>query len=199
MNIDQLQEVWATQHVTGNRTNVPQLVGQLRHEARQRSRRVLRITAIATFIMGVGLAIGLAAHLTGIRTFSAVTLATFLTGTLLNVGVVVFTARVHRRVHREYLEMGETLADSLRGSLIAIECQIRDCAVAGCALAVISLVQVAATYVHYATSHLPFIGLVANAVLTLLFAAGIAATLRHYVRTKLIPQRDELRREVAEL
>lgn len=198
MDLDQLQKAWTAQGVAGGGVDAAQLRRELAREVRQRSRRILRIIAVATFVFAVGWAVGLAAHFTGIKPFNAVTLTTFVAASLFDLGFLVLAARALRRMRREAASMGETVGESLQSSRRAVEWQMRDCALFGYGLAAVFVGSVATTLLRYGTDDLPGRGLVANLVLTTLFVGGIAFTLRRYYREKLIPRREQLQRELVE-
>lgn len=198
MDLDQLQNAWTSQSVAGGGIDAAQLRRELAREVRQRSRRILRIIAVATFVFVVGWAVALAAHFTGIKPFNPVTLTTFGAAMLFDLGFLVLAGRALRRMRREAASMGETVADSLQSSRRAVEWQMRDCVLFGYGLAAVFVGGVATALVHYGAGDLPGRGLLANLVLASLFVGGIAVTLRRYYRENLVPRRAQLQRELAD-
>jgi hypothetical protein len=102
-------------------------------------------------------------------------------------------------MQREALSMGETLADSLRSSLRAVDWQLQDCVRFGYAVGILLLSGIVLAIVKTTTGSLPLHGLIAEIAVSLAAGAGVGATVRNHYRKKLVPRRDELRRELAEL
>jgi hypothetical protein len=199
MNFDELQKTWARQTITGERVNAREVRERLAHEVRQRGRAIRRIIGVAAFLFVTGWAVGIAAHFTGIQRFNRVTLTTFVIASLFDLAFLALGVRAMRRMQREAIGMGETLADSLRVSLRAVELQMRDCALLGYGLGLALVLDVGMTLVRYFTGNLPRVGAIAGVVLTTGLVAAIGVTLRRYYRGKLVPRREELTREVADL
>lgn len=199
MNFEELQKAWAQQRSTGEVIDTAKLRDGLASEVRARSRRILRVIGVAIFVFAIGWGVALAAHFTGIKPFNAVTLTTFVVGSLFDLALLGLALRALRRMHQEALGMGDTLADALRTSHRAVELQLRDCTLFGYALTVVFVLGLGTTLVHYATGNLPRVGALANVALIVAFVAGIGATLRRYYRKDLLPRREQLQRDLAEL
>lgn len=199
MNFDELQQAWARQSVAAPAPNTTQLRDLLGREVRQRHRGVRRIIGVATFVFVTAWGVGLTAHFTGIKPFNLVTLTTFLVASGFDLGCLVVALRTLRAMRAEALGMGDTLIAAQQASLRAVERQIRDCRFFGSALALGVLGNLAMTTVHFLTGNTPRIGMVANIAFTLVFALGVAVTLRRYYRDQLLPRRAALQRELAEL
>ena len=95
--------------------------------------------------------------------------------------------------------MGQSLVDAVRGSLRALEWQLRDCHRFGYGVAFALLASLGFVFWKYSSGELPLRGLVATVVIDLVFTAGLALTVRRYTERSLKPRREELRQQLQEL
>jgi hypothetical protein len=199
MNFEELEKTWARQTVRGAPLPTPTLRDALVSEVQQRSRGIRRLMGVAAFAFATGWAVALVAHVTGIKPLNGVALLGFVV--LSAFELTCFGAALHslRRMQREALSMGETLADSLRSSLRAVDWQLQDCVRFGYAVGILLLSGIVLAIVKTTTGSLPLHGLIAEIAVSLAAGAGVGATVRNHYRKKLVPRRDELRRELAEL
>lgn len=199
MNLDDLQNAWSQQTVAGPRVDAAALRAALAREVRHRGRRTLRIIGVAAFVFIVGSAVMLTAHFTGIKPFTGLSFTGFVIASLFDLTCFVLALRAHRRIRRMAVSMGETLADALQSSLRAVEWQMRDCVLLGYSFVIAGTWSILFSLVRYFSGDTPLRALVASLGLTALLVPAIALTLRRYYRGQLMPRREELQRELAEL
>jgi len=104
-----------------------------------------------------------------------------------------------QRNRREEERMGQSLVDAVRGSLRALEWQLRDCYRLAYGVAFALLSSLGFVFWKYSSGELPLRGLVASVVVNLVFTAGLAVTVRRYMERSLKPRREELRQQLQEL
>jgi hypothetical protein len=199
MNFEELEKTWAQQTVRAAPLPAPELRNALVSEVRQRSHGIRRIMSVAAFAFVTSWAVALGAHFTGIKPLTGVALLGF--GVLSAFELTCFGAafRSLRRMQREALSMGETLAESLRSSLRSVDWQMQDCIRFGYAMGIVLLSGVVLSIAKTMIGSLPPHGLIAEIAFSLAAGVGVGATIRNYYRKKLVPRRDELQRELAEL
>ena len=199
MNFDELQNQWSQQTVSGRPIEAQRLRSSLADEIRQRSQSIRRLIRFGLFIAAVGWSVTLVAHFTGIKPLNTVTLTTFLGATLLDFVCLRLAFQALRQMQSDAVNMGETLADSLRISLRSIEAQMRNCRHLAYGLLIAFAVALATNVIHYDTGNTPLRGFVASLTLTFCFSVAIGLTLRRYYQEKLRPRRAELAGMVADL
>jgi hypothetical protein len=197
MTIDELQKSWSQQNVRGPRVDSAALRAELGREAHRRCRAVLRLIGVAGFVFVTGWIMAFTAHVTGIKPFTPVTLATFAAASLFDLACLGFAVRALRRMRREALAMGATLADALHASIRAVECQLTDCRIFGYGLALGLVGELALTFVRLETANTTTRAAVANVMVTTVILVAVALTLRRYYRDQLLPRRAELRQRLA--
>jgi hypothetical protein len=116
-----------------------------------------------------------------------------------DLGCLVVAARALRRMRQEELSLGATLTAALQVSLNAVERQMRDCRLFGCALAIEAACEIGGAWLFYLTGNLPRHGFLTKLALATVVVTAIAATLRRYYRHQLRPRLAELRRQIAEV
>ena len=199
MNFEELQLTWSRQLVVGQPVSAELVQRVLVQEVRQRSRRVRRIMGVAAFVFITGWATALVMHYTGIKPFTPLALGYFAAVTCLDFAFFYFAFRSLQQNRAEQTRMGGSLRDALHGSLRAVERQRADCRLLGYGVVVALIVSVSFMGWKYHAGEFPLRGLVTGLVLDLAFAAGLAVTLRRYLRRELTPRHAELRQQIMEL
>lgn len=199
MNFDELQKTWAKQSVAGTHLATAELPRRLEAEVRQRSRKILRVIGVAAFVFAVAWVTAIAAHVTGILRFTPVSFTAFLIVTGLDVVFLIGGVRAYRRMKHEAASMSATLREATRSSLRAVTWQMRDCVLFGYALALAVLTQAGVSVVRYGLGDARGGMALANVGFMAVVAFAVALRLRRYYRTELVPRRNELTRELAEL
>ena len=199
MNFEELESTWSRQLVVGQRVSVEMIQHVLVQEVRQRSRRVWRIMAVAAFVFVTGWATALVMHYTGIKPFTPINLASLLAATFADLIFFYFAFRTLHQNRDEQTRMGGSLFDAVRGSLGAVERQMRDCRLLAYGASLALLGSVLFMGWKFSTGEFPLRGLIAGTVLDLAFAVGLAVTLRRYYRDRLQPRCEELQQQITDL
>ena len=199
MNFEELETAWSRQLVVGQPISAEMVQHTLVSEVRHRRRRVRRIIGVAAFMFITGWAVALVTHYTGIKPFTAPNLAYFAAVTAFD--LVFFSLAFHslQENRREEARMGESLLDAVRGSIRAVEWQIRDCRRLAYGVGVGLLGSLGFAFWKYAVGEFPARGLIATVIVNLAFAIGLAFTVRRYYVNNLSPRRQELRQQLNEL
>jgi hypothetical protein len=199
MNFEELENTWTRQLVVGQPMSAELVRTTLVGEVRRRSRRVRRIIGVAAFVFVTGWTTALITHYTGIKPFTRLNLTYLAAVTCFDFLFFVLAFRSLRRNRREEERMGDSLIDAVRGSLRAVEWQLRDCRLLAYGAAAASLGSVGFVFWKYASGELPVRGLIATVVIDVIFTVAFALTLRRYYERNLKPRREELRQQLREL
>lgn len=199
MNFKDLENAWAGQSPAGQTPPVEELRQHLVDEIAQRRRRVSRVLAVITFVFVTGLAVEIVAHYTAIKAFNPVTFTASLVRAAFYCGALAVAVRSVRRMEREAAAMGGSVSACVRGSLGALEWQMRDCRLLLWALPVWLAGSALLMTANYFSGDLPGRGAAVGIAMSIVFAGAIAATVGRYYRRELSPRRDDLRGQLAAL
>jgi membrane protein implicated in regulation of membrane protease activity len=199
MNFEDLASTWSRQLVVGQRISADLVQRALVQEVRQRSRRVRRIIGVAAFVFVVGWGTALVTHYTGIKPFTPLNLAYLVAVTVVDAVFFYYAFRSLQQNRDEQGRMGSSLIAAVRGSLGAVERQMRDCRRLGYGAVVALGGSMSFMAWKYFAGEFPLRGLVTGTVLDFALAIGLALTLRRYYQRELRPRRDELLRQIEDL
>lgn len=199
MNFEELETAWSRQLVVGQPISAEMVQHALVQEVRHRRRRVRRIIGVAAFVFITGWAVVLVTHYTGIKPLTAPNLAYFGAVTAFDLVFFFLAFRSLQQNRREQRRMAESLLDAVRGSLRAVDWQIRDCRWLAYGVGVGLLASLSFAFWKYSTGEFPARGLVASVIVNLTFTIGLAFTVRRYYARNLAPRREELRQQLDQL
>jgi hypothetical protein len=199
MNFEELETAWSRQLVVGQPISAEMVQHTLVREVRHRRRRVRRIIGVAAFVFITGWAVVLVTHYTGIKPLTAPNLAYFAAVTAFDLVFFFLAFRSLQQNRREEARMGESLVDAVRGSLSAVDWQIRDCRRLAYGVGVALLASLSFAFWKYSAGEFPARGLVASVIVNLTFTIGLAFTVRRYYAKNLAPRREELRQQLDQL
>lgn len=199
MNFEELETAWSRQLVVGQPISAEMVQYTLVREVRHRRRRVRRIIGVGAFMFITGWAVALATHYTDIKPFTASNLAYLAAVTAFDLVFFSLAFRSLQQNRREEARMGESLLDAVRGSICAVEWQIRDCRWLAYGAGIALFGSLTFAFWKYTAGEFPARGLVAAVIVNLAFAIGLTFTLRRYYANNLAPRQKELRQQLDEL
>jgi hypothetical protein len=199
MNLEELEMTWARQLVVGQPIPAELVQHTLVSEVRRRSGRIRRIIGIAAFAFLTGWAVALVAHYTGIKPLTPLNLTYFAAVTCFDLLFFFLAFRSLRRNRLEQERMGQSLVDAVRGSLRAVEWQLRDCRLLRTGVAFALIGSLGFVFWKHAAGEFPLRAVIATVVFDLIFAFGLLLTVRRYATLKLKPRQQELEQQLSAL
>jgi hypothetical protein len=193
MNFETLEKAWGKQTVTAAAVPVETVIVRLKGEVQSARRRFRGAMVMAVGLLLLGWAVTLAAHVTGIKTITALGFIAQVVGSALYVALLL-RARYSDQVAREEIaQMGGTLRASIAATLRTVELQIQNARLAANAIPLVVAITAWLYLAKYFAGEFPDFGVVWGTAATAVLGLLIGAAIWHRYRTQLAPRRAELR------
>src|SRR5262245_51655409 len=126
MNFEALESAWQKQSVSGSGEPTEQIAARMKREVAIARRRIRGGIALAAFVLFIGWAVTITAHITSIKLLTPVALLGQVVNVILFVLFFIRAFRSARAVRMEMETMGGTLRESVGATLRTVELQIQN-------------------------------------------------------------------------
>jgi threonine/homoserine/homoserine lactone efflux protein len=191
MTLDELENVWEKQAVSGRPPTATALL-ELQQEVAAARRRFQGMIVLAIGLFVLGWTVALVAHGLGIKRLTPIGLVAQIIASgfyLLWCGLAVQSKRA---TQHELDAMGQSTVESLKASLRTIDLQIRNYRIAMWALPGALVATTIISWAKYVSGDLPLLGVYANIIFVTVFAGIVGLAMIRRYRQELLRRKRQI-------
>lgn len=192
MNLSALEQAWDKQTVAIASSPPAAVIARLKAEVRSAERRFQGARVIAISLPVLGWVTTIAAHVTGVKTLTSLTLISQVVGSALYVALLIRAMQSVHAVRHEIAQMGGTLRESTAATSRTIELQIANARIAAVAIPLVVASGGWLFLAKYFAGEIPGFSAALGSGFAGAVGALIGGAIWHRYRTVLIPRRREL-------
>ncbi|MBL9207406.1 MAG: hypothetical protein JNN01_20160 [Opitutaceae bacterium] len=192
MDLSHLEQAWSQQTVAAPAVPAATVSARLESEVRSAQRRFRGTIVMAVSLLVLGWITTLAAHLTGIKPLTPLTVLSQVIGSALYIALLARALQSARAARAEIACLGGSLRDSIAATQRTLELQIQNTRIAAVAIPLVVASGAWLFLAKHLAGEMPgFSAVLASSFLALL-GTLIGAALWHRHRTVLAPRHREL-------
>lgn len=192
MDVNLLEKTWGEQIVAPPAVPVATVIARLEREVRSAQRRFRGAMVIAVTLLVLGWITTLAAHFTGFKAITPLTLVSQIVGSALYVALLVRARQSARAVRNEITHVGGTLRESVAATLRTVDLQIENARLAAVVIPLVVGISGWLFLARYLAGEIPGFSAALGSGGVALLGTMIGGAIWHRTRTVLVPRRREL-------
>ena len=199
MDLSLLEQAWDKQSVAARAVPVATVIARLETEVRSAERRARGAMVIAVSLLVLGWIATIAAHLTGLKTLTPLTLISQVIGSALYVALLIRARHSARAARSEIAHLSGTLRESIAATLRTVELQIQNARIAAVAIPLVVAVGGWMFLARFLAGELPGFSATLGSGFVGALGAMIGGAIWHRYRTVLTPRSRELNETLSTL
>ena len=199
MDLSLLEQAWEKQTIAARAVPVATVIARLETEVRSAQRRARGAMVIAVSLLVLGWITTFAAHLTGIKTITPLTLISQVIGSALYVALLVRARQSARAARSEIAHVSGTLRESIAATLRTVELQIQNARIAAVAIPLVVAIGGWLFLARFLAGEIPGFSATLGSGFVAVFGAMIGGAIWHRYRTVLAPRSRELNETLSTL